>query len=86
MISGAQLKFFRVRPIFGKKVDSIEHYDALLVAYNRQIEEHYARFVQNPTYAHVAFATFGSIAEAATICKTALQNGVKAEPAPQEVQ
>ena len=69
------------------KVDSISHDETQLEKINKEIEEHYTTFTQNPVYAHVAFATFSTIAEASAIIASSTDNadGLRAQAAPVQV-
>lgn len=79
------LFLFRLKPLIGKRVDSIEHHERVITVCNQMLEEHQAMFERNPNYSKVAFATFYSIGDASNVLKSADGGALLAQPAPQEV-
>jgi hypothetical protein len=77
--------FNRLKPLIGKKVDSIEHHERVINSCNTMLAEHTATFVRNPRYSPVGFATFNSIGEATAVIKSTEGAGLKARAAPEEV-
>lgn len=72
----------------GSKVDSINQHEEEVAAITKKIEVQYGKFLENPDYAHVAFATFRSIPSASVKSQIVMDrniNGLKSLAAPEPV-